>query len=1580
MTKSPAIGLASFIEDQISDHFLRLHGYLQTSEQLLKNRLYEWNDNLRQNLNDFQNTLQKIELSLTDVHNQASAIKCFEGIDVPKLIERMNKYADSPCHILEHQELLSTIKFKINPIFDAVATHVELILPEEPLFELVGTSQLPEEFVLEPIPDDISSLDITSTDTIMVPETSSSSKSPISLNATETDNLNESFANTSTTFEKGTTERVMVTHINSPADFYVIRDRHIKDLEKIEKYIDNIAEEYPVPDKIEMNKIYMVESYVRDKWLRGRVGQGIEETSEGTNNESTYEVYFIDHGFIEEEMTIDRFRSINETDSKRLGNLPPAVLRCTLSEIAPINNIWDDETIDVFKQMVQGQQLMMRVLHSANNIYTVDLQKYNSSNKLVSLHDWLIDSEYAKPTTYYKLKRMNPLSAQHFYYEDLPLNEYSVVTICYVESPSCIYVKKELNGAFEDMIHEFNREYKEELKQRNLSILNPEYGTAVAVQDGENFWHRGIITKVITEKKEVQVLLVDYGSTVTCSYNKISCLPSRYCQCHAQAIKVCMCDILPIDGQNWSIDTANYLKINLEHKLVRVFPFEKTNELYKVHIYLVNNTNVNGHLVLNKYAMPTGNRPLEATSNRDIKLKRAEKKKEKDWEKKQRAKDISSNAVPVVQKSKAKNSHKEKEEPDEFNIRVKINKIINPDSIYVSIPRTDRDYQEMNKKLQKFYDKNAAKKWHGKLELNYHYCVYSVKDQQYHRAQWIAPSEEDPENKAKMLLHDIAEVEDIEIKHIEPLDIQFFAPPKRTFKIKLAGIAPVGGSNVWQSSSCQKLEEIINSSGENKYYITLVGDFKDGECIPVNLTVRCNITPGPLDPNRKESFSVAKRLIEAGLALPIRGYQETPQLSIELLKRLIIYHHGREDEASLQLNQEEILDISSSKVNGVNNTNNENDADVFIDSEGEIDNADKFDEKISSDFDSSYDKIPEKFTDWVPARHLPHRGFKACCTYVDFDGDVNFYPYSDNDTIEEMSRILCKHYDQRTMKEHDLGGWEKNDLCIIKYHADQKWYRGRVLDVEQPMRVRLVDYGNEEDVVLGELKKRIIPSVQKIPILSTKAKIAGIEPIHSEWDVTHLDVLHKLLVGHNGVAMKVIERPPKDWKVAIWIIEKKSAIPLPRYLKQNTQIECHTEDINQYFDDDMREVVDVMIKNMLNPSEVVEKLVKAERTNLLSFINYTVNRSDDSKKLVETILNEESSVDDDDDEDEDDYETTSEKDISHAKFNNKIEEYESCVSETLRTEIPFEEVTIKASMNLSSINNSLNLIKSRLNSESSTIKNDDHSSSEEMSDEIYNSEVVISGILSNNQFNRSLDMESVKSHVLNNDAIDEHLTTSTPLNNSIELNPDLPQYIDFYRYNVNHFRMFLTDLSPDFTMGGFIVDVPDPELNKWVKYCEKRQDEIQIEVEDQPSYKYGTGALCLAKHRNGFWCRARVIKTEFTNMGDRIEVELIDYGIIDRVYEHELFVIKEKWLNDPWMGFRFKLHNLKLNDSIPDAARVIEQFFDQVEYVHAVIKKHAPVMELELYSNKAHTNLAYQPLIDNKYLIPVDSKNGSGIY
>lgn len=41
--------------------------------------------------------------------------------------------------------------------------------------------------------------------------------------------------------------------------------------------------------------------------------------------------------------------------------------------------------------------------------------------------------------------------------------------------------------------------------------------------------------------------------------------------------------------------------------------------------------------------------------------------------------------------------------------------------------------------------------------------------------------------------------------------------------------------------------------------------------MPVDLFIRRNVIVGPTEPNKKEMLSVARCLIEEGLALPIRG-------------------------------------------------------------------------------------------------------------------------------------------------------------------------------------------------------------------------------------------------------------------------------------------------------------------------------------------------------------------------------------------------------------------------------------------------------------------------------------------------------------------------------------------------------------------------------------------------------------------------------------------------------------------------------------------------------------------------------------
>ena len=125
----------------------------------------------------------------------------------------------------------------------------------------------------------------------------------------------------------------------------------------------------------------------------------------------------------------------------------------------------------------------------------------------------------------------------------------------------------------------------------------------------------------------------------------------------------------------------------------------------------------------------------------------------------------------------------------------------------------------MNSELQEFYISKTAT-WNRRFGRDTYYCVYSHKDKKFCRAQWIGASDKG-NNYQKMLLIDLAEIEDIELEHINPLNKKFVDIPKHIFKVKIAGITPCGGSKFWQSSSCEKLLDIVRESGEAKFYITL---------------------------------------------------------------------------------------------------------------------------------------------------------------------------------------------------------------------------------------------------------------------------------------------------------------------------------------------------------------------------------------------------------------------------------------------------------------------------------------------------------------------------------------------------------------------------------------------------------------------------------------------------------------------------------------------------------------------------------------------------------------------------------------
>ena len=170
----------------------------------------------------------------------------------------------------------------------------------------------------------------------------------------------------------------------------------------------------------------------------------------------------------------------------------------------------------------------------------------------------------------------------------------------------------------------------------------------------------------------------------------------------------------------------------------------------------------------------------------------------------------------VVKKPRVKDEKvRTVEDKDPFKVRVLIQKIISPDLIYVSLASNEYNYQETMQAMKEFYSSNQVSE---KIELNLktYYAVYSDKDKQYCRAQFlemISPSH------AKMLLIDLAEEQIVTIDLIQPLIYDFTKTPKHLFKVKIAGIRPVGG-NKWLSSSIDKLHKIIEDpNNEDKFFI-----------------------------------------------------------------------------------------------------------------------------------------------------------------------------------------------------------------------------------------------------------------------------------------------------------------------------------------------------------------------------------------------------------------------------------------------------------------------------------------------------------------------------------------------------------------------------------------------------------------------------------------------------------------------------------------------------------------------------------------------------------------------------------------
>ena len=100
------------------------------------------------------------------------------------------------------------------------------------------------------------------------------------------------------------------------------------------------------PDEIIEKRIYAVLGEFDSKYHRGRIMKKIEIC----HTEVFYDVFYIDWGVEEKDVTIDRIKKKNFNPNISCAN--PLASYCTMPEIAPIEGIWSDTSISFFLKIL----------------------------------------------------------------------------------------------------------------------------------------------------------------------------------------------------------------------------------------------------------------------------------------------------------------------------------------------------------------------------------------------------------------------------------------------------------------------------------------------------------------------------------------------------------------------------------------------------------------------------------------------------------------------------------------------------------------------------------------------------------------------------------------------------------------------------------------------------------------------------------------------------------------------------------------------------------------------------------------------------------------------------------------------------------------------------------------------------------------------------------------------------------------------------------------------------------------------------------------------------------------------------
>jgi hypothetical protein len=410
--------------------------------------------------------------------------------------------------------------------------------------------------------------------------------------------------------------------------------------------------------------------------------------------------------------------------------------------------------------------------------------------------------------------------------------------------------------------------------------------------------------------------------------------------------------------------------------------------------------------------------------------------------------------------------------------------------------------------LQEYYATSVS--YTDTWEVNNKCCAFSAQHKQWYRAIIV---ELLPDNKAKVFLKDIAEVEIVPLHNLQLLDPKFMGTRDGAVKCHLAGVRAAGDKTEWPSLACEYFNE--QTAKYPHLFITKKGEIENWS-LPVELWVKETKLVGPFEPTQEEWHTLNKKLVEQGLALPVRESEVQSIPSLQVLRELEEQSQGA-DENSIS----HWLLLSAQNEEGHKTESSDDGPDV--DCGSSVSDVDSEAEREQGE-----ERLPPALSDWLPPEPIRQNKFLATPTYVDDDCIVYLYDTAKSaDTLTVIGNALLSRFQNSQPKPHDLY-WFVGQLCIAQYHSDKRWYRGKVVGVndDRTVKVVFVDYGNVEECKATEMRKNVY--MGHIPVQCYKCVLDGVKPASEDgkWPVTTLDFIHTTIVEKQ--CQVTVKQEPKE--------------------------------------------------------------------------------------------------------------------------------------------------------------------------------------------------------------------------------------------------------------------------------------------------------------------------------------------------------------------------------------------------------------------------------------------------------------------